>query len=94
MRVTKSRLKEIILEEVHGIEAEEQLEENYLLSENMLASIAPKVVEFIIESPKIMEILSKALAPMLAKVLGGEEEGGAAGAGGIPADIASAVTEE
>jgi hypothetical protein len=86
MRVTKSRLKEIILEEVHGIEAEEQLQESYPLSEGMLASIAPKVVEFIIENPKIMEILSKALAPMLAKVLGGEEEGGA--------DLAGSVTEE
>ncbi len=58
----------------------------------MLASIAPKVVEFIIENPKIMEILSKALAPMLAKVLGGEEEGGAAG--GAMADLAGSVTEE
>jgi len=132
MRIAKSRLKEIILEELGSVDEgyreerthyainpdgnlsrildlekrlnslEEQVAgigeplQEGLLNENMLASLAPKVIEFVVKNPKIMQMLAKALGPMLAKTMGGgDEEGGAAG--GAMSDLAGAVgaiTEE
>ena len=132
MRIAKSRLKEIILEELGSVDEGYREERTHyainpdgnlnrildlekrlnsledqvagigeplqeeLLNENPLAALAPKVIEFVVKNPKILEMLAKALGPMLAKSMGGEDEKGGA-AGGAMADLAGAVgaiTEE
>ena len=132
MRIAKSRLKEIILEELGSVDEGYREERTHyainpdgnlnrildlekrlnsledqvagigeplqeeLLNENPLAALAPKVIEFVVKNPKILGMLAKALGPMLAKSMGGEDEKGGA-AGGAMADLAGAVgaiTEE
>jgi|TARA_Y100000310_G_scaffold70375_1_gene66008 hypothetical protein len=89
MRITKSRLKEIILEELRGDQTESPLEESALLSESMLEVLAPKIIAFIVKNPKLLEMLAKAVGPIIAKTMG-DEKGGAEG--GAMADLASAVS--
>jgi len=91
MRISKSRLREIILEELEETPTPE-LTESEILSENMLAALAPKIMEFIIKNPKMLQLLSNAMLPAIMKAMGGDEKTG--GASDMQSMMASLTQEE
>ena len=91
MKISKSRLREIIVEELKGDRAPD-LTESEILSENMLAALAPKIMEFIIKNPKMLQLLSNALLPAIMRAMGGGDK--ASGASDVQSMMASLTQEE